>query len=112
MPEQVPIELDPGAARWWLQQGALALDVRSAAERAEGAIPGSLAIPVTELGSRWRELPADRPLVVYCSAGTRAFRAAVFLRERGLAAAHLVGGFSEWSSQRLPLEAPSGRGVG
>ncbi|MGA9776588.1 MAG: rhodanese-like domain-containing protein, partial [Candidatus Dormiibacterota bacterium] len=90
MPDPLPIEVDSSAASWWAGRGALLLDVRSPEERARGAIPGSRSIPVSDLRARWTELPADRPVIVYCSAGSRSTRAAAFLRDQGLDAAALV----------------------
>ena len=100
----LPIEVEREAARGWLAAGAVLVDVRERQEREAGRIPGSLWIPISELGRRWRELPRSGPIVVYCSAGSRSFRAAKFLREQGLPAAALVGGLSGWMSEGGPLE--------
>ena len=42
------------------QNGAVFIDVRSAAEFASVNVPGSINIPLPELGSRLVELPKDR----------------------------------------------------
>lgn len=101
----LPIEVERETALAWLAAGAALLDVRDQHEREALRIPGSLWIPIEALAQRWRELPRSAPLVVYCSAGSRSFRAAKFLREHGLEAAALVGGLSEWISKRGSIEA-------
>jgi rhodanese-related sulfurtransferase len=92
----VPLEIEVDAARQSISEGIAVLDVREAQERIRLRIPGSLWIPIEDLGARWRELPAAGPLVVQCSAGSRSYRASKFLREQGLAATALVGGISAW----------------
>jgi hydroxyacylglutathione hydrolase len=62
--------------------GDVVLDVRRAEERAEGALPGSLHVPVHELGHRLGALP-DQRLWVHCASGFRAGIAASLLAEAG-----------------------------
>jgi rhodanese-related sulfurtransferase len=47
----------------------VALDVRQPSAYAEypGAIPGSVRIPPHDLPNRYRELPGDRLIVLYCT---------------------------------------------
>ncbi len=58
----------------WGDQALVVLDVRTAAEYAEGHVPGAQNIPHTELTARLAELEAarTRDIVVYCRSGTRA----------------------------------------
>ena len=46
------------------QQGATLVDVRSSAEFAGGNAPGTVNIPLPELGSRLSEVPRHAPVVV------------------------------------------------
>ena len=79
------------------------VDVRTAREREVAVLPGGHWIPLGELPERWQELPADRPLVVYCHTGARSARATQFLRARGLARAYnLAGGIEAWSLEVDP----------
>jgi rhodanese-related sulfurtransferase len=81
----------------------LLLDVRTAAERSGSSIPGSLHIPLHELGRRVDELKKhkDREIVVYCASGSRSVSAALKLKKEGFNAANLTGGIAEWKlSQR------------
>src|SRR6185295_493334 len=59
-----------------LSEGALAVDVRTPGERAQKSVPGSVGIPLSQLVERARELPTDRPLIVYCAGGYRSSIAA------------------------------------
>jgi hydroxyacylglutathione hydrolase len=73
------------------------LDARNTGERAQGAIDGSLHIPLAELPNRTKEVPADRPVVVYCAHGTRSAIAASLLRHEGHQdVSDLIGGYDAW----------------
>jgi rhodanese-related sulfurtransferase len=67
------------------QPGTLVLDVRNADELADGAFPGSLHVPFTQLASRLTELPRDRRIVAHCSTGVRAEMAYNVLKGAGFA---------------------------
>lgn len=80
------------------------LDIRTAADRAEWWIPGSLHLDVYEALKRGDPaalagagLPPDRPVVVVCRAGVVAREAALQLAQRGLDATSLAGGMRAWS---------------
>ncbi|MEV8327180.1 rhodanese-like domain-containing protein [Kitasatospora sp. NPDC056731] len=77
----------------------LVIDVRGAAEREAGAIPGSLHLPLAELPARHGDLPADRRLVLHCAGGLRSSVAASLLRHHGHAEAYdLLGGYAAWEA--------------
>ena len=76
------------------------LDVRNAGERALGAIPGSVHIPLAELTRRVEELDLSRPIVVHCAGGYRSSVAASWLRTRGASdVSDLLGGITAWDSR-------------
>jgi adenylyltransferase/sulfurtransferase len=78
----------------------LILDVREPAELAEGAIPGSLMIPLGELPRRLAELDPSREIVVHCRSGARSARAVALMRERGFnRASNLTGGILNWNKE-------------
>jgi len=84
-------------------EGYAVLDVRTNAEFAAGAIPHAINIPLDELRERFAEIPKT-PLVVYCQVGQRGHTATVLLRERGLNAINLDGGYKTWvASQELGI---------
>ena len=64
-------------------QGAQLVDVRGPAEFAGGHAPGSVNIPLQEIGERAGELDPSRPVVVCCASGTRSAMAAHRLRRQG-----------------------------
>jgi phage shock protein E len=81
--------------KWWnarrvkallpelMKNGAVLVDVRSAAEFAGGNAPGSVNIPLGELGSRLKEIPASAPVVLCCASGTRSGMAKMMLKKNG-----------------------------
>ncbi len=87
---------DATAVRDLLASGAVALDVRSAAEVACGTIDGALAIPLPELRRRLDEVPRDRTVVVFCKVGLRGYVAQRILRQNGIDALNLAGGYDSY----------------
>lgn len=63
--------------------GVQVLDVRGAAEFAEGQVEGAVNIAHTRLADRLGELPRDRQLLVHCKTGARASAATSFLEGKG-----------------------------
>lgn len=77
--------------------GPLLLDVRSDSEAATGSIQGSRRVPLHTLEERWRDLPRDQRIVVYCASGYRSTMAASILRRRGFDRVDdLIGGYGGW----------------
>jgi hydroxyacylglutathione hydrolase len=89
----------------------LAIDVRAPRERDEKYIPGSHAIPLTQLLDRLDQLPKERRLLVYCAGGYRSSIAASLLQRHGFQrVSDLAGGIVGWEASRLPVassQAPS-----
>lgn len=77
------------------------LDVRTNAEHAICALPGSVLIPLHELEARRAEVEAfqGKSVVVYCHHGVRSLTGAAFARALGVDAASLEGGIDAWSSE-------------
>jgi rhodanese-related sulfurtransferase len=74
------------------------IDVRAPAERAAKHIPGSAHIPLTRLTERLSDIPAGRPLLVYCAGGYRSSIAASILQRNGFSnVAELAGGIAAWT---------------
>lgn len=65
------------------------LDVRSDEEVEKGKIPGALAIPVDELTERIDEVPRNKRIFAYCSAGVRSEMAYLILKKRGYDVSYL-----------------------
>ncbi|MBI4457018.1 MAG: rhodanese-like domain-containing protein [Acidobacteria bacterium] len=45
----------------------LVVDVRSTDAYKAGHIPGAVCLPLAELANRWKQLPADKTIITYCS---------------------------------------------
>jgi glyoxylase-like metal-dependent hydrolase (beta-lactamase superfamily II) len=90
----------------WLETGrqVIVLDIRSAADRATWAIPGSLHVDAyADLKVRNTHaldgisLPTDVPVVTVCNAGHVSQTASEQLKARGINASSLEGGMRAWS---------------
>ena len=96
------VELGPGRVKAMLDAGEdiTLLDCRVDKETAVAEIAGSVFIPMQELPERLEELDGylDRKLVVFCHAGVRSMKVALFLRERGFEDVwSMAGGIDLWS---------------
>ncbi len=98
--------IDVDTLRTWLDAGhaVTMLDIRTAADRAEWAIPGSMHIDAYAAlkandphALDAVDLPGDRPVVTVCGAGKISLVAAEQLRARGFEAYSLKGGMQAWS---------------
>jgi hydroxyacylglutathione hydrolase len=84
----------------------LLLDVRGAAEFAEGHIAGSVHIPYGELPRRLDELPRGRPVATICKGGKRSGLAASVLQREGFETIHVArGGVGTWQAEGRPVES-------
>lgn len=84
----------------WLENGSSVelLDVRTSVEIGICRLPGSLWMPMSEVGERWQQLDPARRLVVHCHHGTRSAQVVRFLREQGFSDVwNLAGGIDGWS---------------
>lgn len=101
-PEQLAVTLRPTALelreRLSTDEQFTVLDVRNPGELEEGAIEGSVHIPLAELNSRMGQLTDADDIVVYCAGGYRSSIAASVLRAEltGSEVSDLVGGFAGW----------------
>jgi len=92
-----PAELVELQAR--LGDRLVVVDVRNCPPRLlRSTLPGARLMSVEELDVRWRQLPADATVVVYCwdDWSTLAARAAHLLALRGVKVRMLEGGIRRW----------------
>lgn len=80
-----------------ISSGAVALDVRSPEEVAEGRLEGAVCIPHDQIAARIEELKQyqDQPLVVFCKVGGRADRALQVLKTHGFSKVFNAGGLND-----------------
>jgi rhodanese-related sulfurtransferase len=69
----------------FLKTGTAVVDVRTAAEYADGHLAGSINIPLNEIPGRISELKQwPEGLIVCCASGIRSNKATSFLKEHGV----------------------------
>jgi rhodanese-related sulfurtransferase len=99
-------KIDAETLRAWLAEGkpVAVLDIRSAEDRAQWSIPGSLhfdaytALKEGRPGALDRvAIPADRPIVTVCNKGIVSQIAAEVLQAKGAHVLSLDGGMQAWS---------------
>jgi hydroxyacylglutathione hydrolase len=102
LPQWTPKELD---ARRRENNALFILDVRQPAEWLDGHVPGAHHISGGDLPAQLDDVPADRPVAVYCGSGYRSSVAASLLRRSGHRDVYnVIGGFSAWEAEQLPVE--------
>ena len=77
--------------------GTVLVDVRTDSENQDGAIPGSILIPVNDLRSRIDEV-VGKKVVVHCAVGQRGHTAVQLLKGYGVKARNLSGGYTTWKA--------------
>jgi glyoxylase-like metal-dependent hydrolase (beta-lactamase superfamily II)/rhodanese-related sulfurtransferase len=93
----------------WLEENLAVVRVLDVREPSEftgplGHIRGALLVPLGELAARAKEVPADKPVVAVCRAGSRSAHATAILQKAGFTrVANLPGGMLRWRAE--------GRGV-
>jgi glyoxylase-like metal-dependent hydrolase (beta-lactamase superfamily II) len=107
--------IDAETLRSWLDAGkpVVVLDVRSAADRATWAIPGSLHIDAYDALKAHNAhaldgvvLPSDVPVVTVCNSGYTSRIASKQLMARGIEARSLDGGMQAWSLSWNTADVP------
>ena len=91
-----------------IPEGLHILDVREQIEWDNGHIEGSHHIPLSQLGQRVEEVPADQQVLVVCTIGGRSARAVAWLSQQGHDAFNLDGGLIEWAGAGRPLVSETG----
>ena len=81
------------------------VDIRSERQRArDGVVPGSTFIARNVLEWRVEQMRAAPRVIVMCDEGYQSSLAAATLRDLGLDATDLAGGFQAWREAGLPVE--------
>jgi rhodanese-related sulfurtransferase len=114
--------LSPSEARAAAAEGVAIVDIRSDGERAaDGLVPGARFVPRNVL--EWRLDPASdhcdpelarrgARVILICNEGYQSSLAASTLRDFGVDATDVIGGFQAWRAAGLPILSPaSGRGA-
>ncbi len=81
------------------------LDVRTDEEHRLYRLPGSVLVPVQELGKRLVELDRTAKWLVYCEHGRRSMFACEILQQAGFEnLTNLRGGIAHWIGCGLPVQ--------
>jgi rhodanese-related sulfurtransferase len=107
------------ASRAWVQGGVSAteaasmieerkdlqlIDVRTAAEYADGHLAKAKLIPLQEIETRLAEIDKSKPVLLYCRSGHRSGNALKILQGKGFTQAkHVEGGINAWQAVGLPV---------
>ncbi len=94
-------QLTPAALKEWLasNKDCLLVDVREDWERELYNI-GGLHLPMSELPARYREIPKDKDVVLYCEKGIRSVIAIQRLESAGYEhLINLTGGMKGWKAE-------------
>ncbi|MCR5078187.1 MAG: FAD-dependent oxidoreductase [Prevotella sp.] len=85
------------------------IDVRTADEFSLGTIPGAVNIPLDDLRDRLAEIPADRPVWLFCGVGLRGYLASNILKGKGYQdVRNLVGGLKTYRAATARIDLPKG----
>lgn len=91
----------PAQAKQMIGQGAVVIDVRSPEEFESGHLPNAVNYPVQELPRRLIDVKkltngdVNKPIVVYCGAGSRAGKAKLALEAEGYTQVVNGGGYTD-----------------
>ena len=94
-------------SRWGIKQlspkeldqrkGMMLLDVRTDGEYSQGHIPGSVHVPLSDIGDKIKKVKKDKEIVVYCQTGSRSIWAIKRLMGMGYKNLfNLKGGYLAW----------------
>lgn len=100
-------QICPTTTRRRLAEGAVLVDVREAAEieRLAFDVENVITLPMSELETRYGELPRDRDLVLVCAVGVRSLKATYFLMYHGFTrVANMDGGIAKWAAKGFPVK--------
>ena len=89
------------------RQKAVVVDVCGPEEYAEGHVSGAKNVPLAQLQERLPTVVKNKsvPIIMVCSRGARARRAAIMAKQIGYDNAQaLAGGLSAWREANLPVE--------
>lgn len=88
----------------WDKEKIQLIDVRTEIEYANGAITGTVNIPVDQLRDRISEIDTSKETWVYCQVGLRGYTASRILAQKGFKVKNLTGGYKTYSMEQYKPE--------
>ena len=79
----------------------LLVDTRDKVTIEYGMIPGAISVPEPDLKERAEELKGEKIPVLYCTRGLFSQEGAQMLREKGIPALSLKGGYTGWLFEQM-----------
>ncbi|MEE2982606.1 MAG: rhodanese-like domain-containing protein [Pseudomonadota bacterium] len=92
------------------RENAVTIDIRAKSDFESGHIIDAVNIPILDLSQAEEKLKKhkDKPLLVYCGAGSLSRKAVRELKQMGFEQTHaLKGGLSAWQGENLPVTSGS-----
>jgi rhodanese-related sulfurtransferase len=90
------------------KQEAVVFDIREPQEHATGVAEGMKLLPMSQLRTRYTEIPKDQPVLLICNTQNRSRGVTTELQRIGYTNVRFVnGGMKEWADRKLPLVKPS-----
>jgi NADPH-dependent 2,4-dienoyl-CoA reductase/sulfur reductase-like enzyme/rhodanese-related sulfurtransferase len=80
-----------------IEAGEMLVDVRTPEEFKKGSVPGAVNIDLDSLRERLADFPKDKPVNITCQVGLRGYIAVRILKENGIEARNLSGGYKTYS---------------
>ena len=91
-------DINQGVNMYKDTENAVLIDVREKDEYAEGHIPGSINIPLSQINLIRNRIPKkDTPLFIYCLSGGRSANATSLITGMGYNVVNNIGGISSYS---------------
>ena len=75
---------------------AVGAETGAAVRRPSASAPGTINIPLPELGSRLGEIPKSGAVVLCCASGTRSGMAKLMLKKNGYRTVYNIGAWSKF----------------
>lgn len=79
-------------------KGGFLIDVRTPKEIESGGVEDAVNIPVDDIRERLAEIPKDRPVLITCQVGIRAYVANRILRQLGYKVFNVSGGYKSYQA--------------
>ena len=90
-------DINAGMMQYLQETKAVLLDVRTPEEYREKRIPGSVNLPLDEIGKIKFKVPdVNTPIYVYCRSGTRSHSAEGVLQKLGYTRVYDIGGIKHY----------------
>lgn len=82
-----------------LKDGAQLVDVRSAGEFSQGALPNAINLPLQSIMVADNFVNRDKPIVLYCVSGARSSTAKNYLIQMGYKEVYDLGSFRNYNCE-------------